>query len=82
MDKVYSVLKDLVAKEDAVLSQPAPQVVLSKCADSSLDFAVRVWVKTEDYWPVNFRLLDGGKRALDAAGISIPFPQMDVHVKS
>ncbi len=82
LDRVYSVLNGLVAQEKAILPDPAPQVVLSKCADSSLDFAVRVWVKTEDYWPVNFRLLDGGKRALDAAGIAIPFPQMDVHVKS
>ena len=82
LDTVYRVLNDLVAKEPAVLMDPAPQIVLFKCADSSLDFAVRVWVKPDDYWPVNFRLLDKGKRALDAAGISIPFPQMDVHVKS
>ena len=82
LDTAYRVLNDLVAKEPAVLMDPAPQIVLAKCADSSLDFAVRVWVKADDYWPVNFRLLDKGKRALDAAGISIPFPQMDVHVKS
>ncbi len=82
LDQVYRVLNELVAKEKDILPDPAPQIVLAKCADSSLDFAVRVWVKTDDYWPVNFRLLDQGKRALDAAGISIPFPQMDVHVKS
>ena len=82
MDTVYRVLNELVTSQDRILSDPAPQIVLLKCAESSLDFAVRVWVKTDDYWPVNFRLLDEGKRALDAAGISIPFPQMDVHVKS
>ena len=82
MDTVYRVLNELVAIQDGILPDPAPQIVLFKCADSSLDFAVRVWVKTDDYWPLNFRLLDEGKRALDAAGISIPFPQMDVHVKS
>ncbi len=82
MDTVYRVLNELVEKQKDVLKDPAPQIVLAECADSSLDFAVRVWVKTADYWPVNFRLLDEGKRALDAAGISIPFPQMDVHVKS
>ena len=82
MDTVYRVLNDLVAQEDAILPDPAPQIVLLQCADSSLDFAVRVWVTAADYWPVNFRLLDKGKRALDAAGISIPYPQMDVHVKS
>ena len=82
LDAVYRTLNGLVAGEEAVLADPAPSVVLSKCADSSLDFSVRVWVKAEDYWAVNFRLLDGGKRALDAAGISIPFPQMDVHVRT
>ena len=64
------------------LNDPEPAVMLLKCADSGMDFAVRVWVKTADYWPVSFRLLDNGKRALDRAGITIPFPQMDVHVKS
>ena len=82
MDTVYRVLKDLVAGDPDILPDPPPQIVLSRCGDSSLDFAVRVWVRGDKYWPVNFRLLDGGKRALDAAGITIPFPQMDVHVKS
>ena len=82
LDEVYSVLNNLVSGEKDILPDPAPQIVLLRCAESSLDFAVRVWVRTGDYWPVNFRLLDGGKRALDDAGISIPYPQMDVHVKS
>ena len=82
MDTVYRVLNKLVEGQEGILETPAPQIVLLQCADSSLDFAVRVWVKSEDYWTVNFCLLDEGKRALDAAGISIPFPQMDVHVKS
>lgn len=81
MDQVYEVLNQVVSQEEALLPAPAPAVVLNKCADSSLDFQIRVWVKTEDYWPVNFRLLDNGKRALDKAGISIPYPQMDVHMK-
>lgn len=81
MDRVYEVLNSVVAEEKALLSDPAPSVNLLKCADSSLDFTVRVWVKTDDYWPVNFRLVDRCKRALDQAGISIPYPQMDVHMK-
>ena len=60
---------------------PAPTVNLLKCGDSSLDFTVRVWVNGSDYWPVYFRMLDHGKRALDKAGINIPYPQMDVHMK-
>lgn len=81
MDKVYEVLNRVILEEKAILPDPAPSVNLLKCADSSLDFTVRVWVKTEDYWPVNFRMLDNGKRSLDQAGITIPFPQMDVHMK-
>lgn len=81
MDKVYEVLNRVISEEKAILPDPAPSVNLLKCADSSLDFTVRVWVKTEDYWPVNFRMLDNGKRSLDQAGITIPFPQMDVHMK-
>ena len=64
-----------------MLREPAPSVVLNKCADSSLDFIVRVWTRTADYWDVYFYLMDQGKRALDKAGIEIPYPQMDVHVK-
>ena len=82
LDTVYRVLKDLAASDPVVLKDPEPAVMMLKCADSGMDFAVRVWVKTADYWPVSFRLLDNGKRALDRAGITIPFPQMDVHVKS
>lgn len=81
MDQVYEVLNRVVAEEKALLQKPEPSVNLDKCGDSSLDFSVRVWVNAEDYWPVRFRLLDQGKRALDKAGISIPYPQMDVHMK-
>ena len=81
MDRVYEVLNRVVSEEKAILADPAPTVNLLKCGDSSLDFTVRVWVNSADYWPVNFRLLDHGKRALDRAGISIPYPQMDVHMK-
>ena len=81
LDQVYEVLNRVVKEENALLPNPAPEVHLNECAASSLDFTVRVWVKTADYWPVKFRMLDGGKRALDKAGISIPYPQMDVHMK-
>ena len=81
LDQVYAVLNRIVSEEKALLPDPAPEVHLSECAASSLDFSVRVWVHTADYWPVKFRLLDNGKRALDQAGISIPYPQMDVHMK-
>ncbi len=81
MDQVYEVLNRVVSDEKALLSDPAPMVVLSKCAESGLEFSVRVWVRTDDYWPVNFRMIDNGKRSLSQAGITIPYPQMDVHMK-
>jgi len=81
LDRVYEVLNRVVSQEEALLADPAPAVVLNKCADSALEFQIRVWVTTDNYWPVYFRILDNGKRALDEAGISIPYPQMDVHMK-
>lgn len=81
MDQVYQTLRSVIDESGQILPDPAPQVVLDKCADSSLDFIMRVWTKTGDYWTVYYALLDQGKRALDRAGIEIPFPQMDVHIK-
>ena len=81
LDRVYEVLNGVVAEEKALLPDPAPSVNLLKCAESSMDFSVRVWVSTADYWPVNFRMVDNCKRALDRAGITIPYPQMDIHMK-
>ena len=71
----------VIDEEDRLLQDPAPAVNLNKCGDSSLDFLLRAWVTTENYWPVFFSLTENGKRALDRAGISIPYPQMDVHMK-
>ncbi|MBQ3954779.1 MAG: mechanosensitive ion channel, partial [Clostridia bacterium] len=79
LDTVYAALSRMIGNCASVLPDPAPTVVLQKCADSSVDFTVRAWVKAEDYWNVYFFMTDAGKRALDEAGIEIPFPQMDVH---
>ncbi|MBR6186036.1 MAG: mechanosensitive ion channel [Clostridia bacterium] len=81
IDQVYEALKRVIAEEKAVLPNPEAAVNLDKCGDSSLDFSVRVWVGTADYWPARFRIIENGKRALDRAGISIPYPQLDVHMK-
>ena len=82
LDQVYEVLNRVIKAQSAVLQNPAPSVNLAAMGNSSLDFSVKVWVKSADYWTVNFALLDQGKRALDEAGISIPYPQMDIHMKS
>jgi small conductance mechanosensitive channel len=63
-----------------VLKDPARTVVLSELADSSVNFTVRLWVNTADYWDVYFDTHESVKIAFDAEGISIPFPQQDVHM--
>lgn len=81
MDQVLRVLSELIARNPLILPDPAPVVHLTKFGDSSLEFSARIWCKTADYWTINFYLLEEGKRALDRAGIEIPYPQMDVHIK-
>ncbi|MBQ9265139.1 MAG: mechanosensitive ion channel [Clostridia bacterium] len=81
MDQVFAVLMELVNRRADVLPDPKPVVHLSACAESSLVFVVRLWCKTADYWDIYYFLLEEGKRALDQAGIEIPYPQMDVHIK-
>ena len=63
-----------------VLTDPAPLIAVAELADSSVNFFVRPWVKTEDYWAVKFALVEKIKLALDDSGISIPYPQTDVHL--
>ena len=80
IDKAKDVLMDLLAKEPRVLKYPAPFVGVSAMAESSVDFAVRPWVKVDDYGDVSFALTEAIKKRFDADGISIPFPQRDVHL--
>jgi len=71
---------DILAADDKVLKNPAPQVELHELADSSMNFVVRPWCKTSDYWDVYFRTTKEVKFAFDKANISIPYPQMDLHM--
>jgi small conductance mechanosensitive channel len=74
------ILTDIVSAEARVLSDPEPKIAVAELADSSVNFVVRPWVKTADYWDVKFALTEKIKLALDEAGISIPYPQQDVHM--
>jgi len=74
------VLSDIVTKHEMVLSEPEPNIRLHTLGDSSVNFIVRPWVKTEDYWAVYWDLTREVKVRFDREGISIPFPQRDVHV--
>jgi len=74
------VLKSVLDKEARILKEPAYTVAVQALADSSVNFVVRPWVNTTDYWPTYFALVENIKIALDEANIAIPYPQMDVHL--
>jgi len=80
LKKVRAVLEDILTKEERVLEDPAVTIGLLELGDSSVNFAVRPWVKTGDYWPTLFALQEEIKLRFDQEGISIPFPQRDVHL--
>jgi len=75
------ILEDILNKDERILEDPAPFVAVSELADSSVNFITRSWVKSADYWPVYFDTLEKVKLKFDKKGISIPYPQMDVHQK-
>ena len=74
------ILTEIVSAEARVLDDPGPTIAVAELADSSVNFVVRPWVKTADYWDVKFALTEKIKLAFDEAGISIPYPQQDVHL--
>ncbi len=78
--KAKTVIRELINQDARIQAEPAPMVVVSSLGDSSVNLTVRVWVNAADYWGVNFDLTEQVKLAFDANGISIPFPQRDVHV--
>lgn len=80
MDKATAILERLVSEHELILDEPKPMIRLHELADSSVNFIVRPWVKTEDYWTVYWDLTKAVKSAFDAEGVSIPFPQRDVHL--
>jgi small conductance mechanosensitive channel len=80
IDKARSLMAEIIAEDNRILETPAPQISVSELADSSVNFVVRPWVKVEDYWGVHFDLTEKIKKAFDASGVSIPFPQRDVHL--
>ena len=80
IDKAKNIMKDILAKDERILKDPPTQIALLELGDSSVNFVVRPWVKIEDYWGVYFDAMENIKKAFDAEGISIPYPQRDVHV--
>ena len=80
IDKAYSVLKRILDADDRILKDPAYGIALNELADSSVNFNVRPWVNSSDYWGVYNDVTEQVKRKFDEAGLSIPYPQQDVHM--
>ncbi|WP_338669949.1 mechanosensitive ion channel family protein [Pseudodesulfovibrio methanolicus] len=78
--KAKKTLERIVSEEPRVLAEPAPVIQVMELADSSVNFVVRPWCKTSDYWGVYFALTEKVKLVFDQEGISIPYPQQDVHI--
>jgi len=82
LKKVRAVLEEILTEEPRVLKDPLPVIGLLELGESSINFAVRPWVATGDYWPVLFNLQETIKLRFDDEGISIPFPQRELHIVS
>lgn len=80
LKKAKAILNEMVAADERILVDPAPTVAVSELADSSVNFVVRPWVAAADYWNVKFDFTEAVKLRFDAEGITIPYPQMDVHL--
>lgn len=81
LKKANEILRNLVDSDERILKEPATLIAVSELADSSVNFIVRPWVKRGDFSAVKYDLLENVKLAFDEQGISIPYPQMDVHTK-
>jgi small conductance mechanosensitive channel len=80
LDKVRKTLQEIIAADDRILDDPEPLIAVAALADSSVNFNVRPWVKTADYWAVLWDLTEAIKKRFDQENISFPFPQQDVHL--
>ena len=80
MDKARDIMLSLIDADERSLKDPAPMVVVSELGDSSVNFTVRIWCNAADYWPLKFDMTKKMKEAFDKDGISIPYPQRDVHL--
>ena len=80
ISKARQLIESIIASDELILKDPAPVVAVNELADSSVNFVVRPWVKGKDFWNVRFAMIEKVKQAFDDNGISIPFPQQDVHM--
>jgi small conductance mechanosensitive channel len=81
LQKVRGILEKIVKADKRIVKDPKPLIVVGELGESSVNFFVRSWCKTEDYWDIKFDLLEKVKLEFDKEKISIPYPQMDIHMK-
>ena len=79
-NKAKAILERIVTEHDMVLGEPEPVIQLHELADSSVNFICRPWVNTGDYWQVHWDVIQQVKVEFDREGISIPYPQQDIHI--
>lgn len=82
IEKAKDIVMSLVDKHEKILKDPAPFIRMTTIAESSLKITLRVWAMSADYWDVNLDLTEGINKAFAENGISVPYPQMDVHIKN
>ena len=80
LDLAKKVLLSCAKLDERILSDPAPVVYITEHAESAITIQLRVWVRSENYWDVNFAMIEQVKRSFDQLGVEIPFPQLDVHM--
>ncbi|MGD9637897.1 MAG: mechanosensitive ion channel family protein [Alphaproteobacteria bacterium] len=81
IDDGIKVLRDIVSKDERLLKDPEPQFMVSSLGDSSVNLQLRVWAKSSDYWNIYWDMNKLVKEKIEEAGLTIPFPQTDVHIK-
>ena len=80
LNKAKQIIEDLLAADERVLKDPVATIAVANLGDSSVEFVIRPWVNSADYWAVKFDFTKAVKERFDSEGISIPYPQSDVHV--
>ena len=80
IDFVKATLYEIITKDKRILTEPKPMVVVSELADSSVNFVIRTWVKSAEFWDIKFEMIETIKKSFDEKGISFPYPQQDVHI--
>ena len=80
MDKAKALLEEIVKADDRVLAEPSYQIFVENLNNSSVDIRVRMWTKPENYWDIWIDMSEKVKKTFDSNGVSIPFPQRDVHL--